>query len=104
MLSSLLRLLKLLLVEDELVALDDVAVEEAAQELLLDNRVQLLNRIAVRQLGKDMAALLLGLVLILLRVILLALLGRGLLAKVHAVLLQVPLLERLRINLDDRVL
>merc|ERR1740117_2511891 len=109
----LLLLLELLLVELQLSALEDVAVraaglpwargdaceEAAAREQILKLRVELLLRFPGLQLGDDVAALLLRL----LRggVLGLALL---LLSELDTVLLEVPLLEGLRIDLNDGVL
>merc|ERR1719373_2479 len=115
-LSGLLLLLELPLVEGELLALEHVAVaapalprprgdageEPAALELLLDHGVQLLLGLARLELEDDVAALLLLLLCLLLSALLAALLA--LLAEVDPVLLQVPLLVRLRIDLHNRVL
>merc|ERR1719507_261006 len=117
--SGLFLLLEFPLVEGELLALEDVAVnppalprprgdarqQAAALELLLHRGVELLLRLARLQLEDHVAALFL-----LLRILLLAVLAGLLLAdlalpaEVHAVLFQVPLLVGLRVDLDDRVL
>merc|ERR1719408_169799 len=110
-----LLLLELPLVELQFVALEDVSIstpgltwargnagqQTSTLELILDQRVQLLLGSTSLELADDVAALLLGNgVLVLVLCVILALL----LAKKHAVLLQVPLLEGLSINLHNGIL
>mmetsp|Transcript_49208 Transcript_49208/g.158850 ORF Transcript_49208/g.158850 Transcript_49208/m.158850 type:complete len:279 (+) Transcript_49208:29-865(+) len=113
--SLLLLLLELPLVEGKLLALQDVAVaaaglpgargdgreEAAGLELLLNSRIHLVLRLASLELENHMAALLLDdlLSLVLLASSLLALFGQ-----IDPVLFEIPLLERLRIDLHDGVL